>query len=1032
MVKVLVYCNKRELKNKLFQSPLLDGCNFYFLQDIKDFHEDFSVIKPHYLILESRVFNLLKEDAPSLKLLSEGPGLIIINQDDSEINLPADLTPFILPANFTLQDLTGALDSYPLNKYSTELDMRVENRFLQILMDNIPDTIYFKDTESRFTRINNAKAQKLNILDPSEAIGKTDGDFYDSAHAKRSYRDEQKLMKSGIPIINKLEHIESGGRNRFVTATKIPVKDKKGDIIGLVGISRDVTRNIEYEEKLLKEQELLKALMDNIPDKIFFKDRQSRFVRVNKAWANKYNMLNTDDVVGKADDDFFPKQFAEETFREEQLLMDTGLPLVNKLEKKVRDGKESYKLVTKVPIKGKNGKITGLVGISHDITELKIAENKLAREKQLLQSLMDNIPDPIYFKDKKSKFIRINQAQASVLGTLSTADAIGKTDFDFLPGEQAETTFLQEQEIFRSGKPMINNIEKITPPGKEAVWFSTTKIPIISEKGNIVGLAGVLRDITIMEMARENLRFAKEKAEESNKAKSQFLANMSHEIRTPMNGVIGMADILSYTSLTPEQQTYLDIIIKSGNSLITIINDILDLSKIESSSLNLEKAPINVRDIMEDVADILIISANSKALELSNYIDPSIPEFVEGDSVRVRQIIINLVNNAIKFTPKGEVFFSAELAASTANGFKILFKVKDSGIGISKNVQSLLFQPFSQADNSFSRKYEGTGLGLAISKKLAEMMGGEIGVESEEGNGSLFWFTACFGNAKQMKSAVKRPELNINDLNILIVDDNKTNRFIFSKYLQTFKCKHQLAGDPENALNMMIGAAENGCPFNIALLDYQMPGMDGLDLAKNIKANPLIADTILILLSSVSDVLLPSQVTEKGFSSSINKPVKLKDLYNVIAKAAGSKLDKILIQTPKKTQVSAYLRVLIAEDNPINARVAQLIVKPFATVIDTVINGQLGYEKFLSGEYDVILMDLQMPVLDGYKATEMIRAYEKSHNRTPVKIIAMTANAMKEDMEICNNIGMDGYLTKPFRTEDMIKLLKNLKLLKES
>ena len=392
-------------------------------------------------------------------------------------------------------------------------------------------------------------------------------------------------------------------------------KDEKREIIGLVGISRDVTIAKEYEEKILQEQNLLKALMDNIPDSIYFKDRKSRFIKINKAWARKHNPVNPEDAIGKSDIDFFSKTFSEETFREEQMMMETALPLINKLEKKVyADGSERYKLVTKVPVSGAKGTIIGLVGISHDITDLKIGEIKLAKEKELLQSLMDNIPDLIYFKDCESKFTRINKAQAALLGMKSPDEAIGKNDFDFFPREQSENDYQDEQKILRSGIPMINHIEKVTLVDGNSIWISATKIPIKDQHGNISGLVGISRDITIMEEAREKLKLAKEKAEESNFAKSQFLANMSHEIRTPMNGVIGMADILSYTELTTEQQSYLDIIIKSGTNLLSIINDILDLSKIEADSLELEKAPINVRGIMEDVADVLIISANNKNL----------------------------------------------------------------------------------------------------------------------------------------------------------------------------------------------------------------------------------------------------------------------------------------------------------------------------------------------------------------------------------------------------------------------------------
>ena len=432
---------------------------------------------------------------------------------------------------------------------------------------------------------------------------------------------------------------------------------------------------------------------------------------------------------------------------------------------------------------------------------------------------------------------------------------------------------------------------------------------------------------------------------------------------------------------------------------------------------------------MEDVADLLVLAANNKNLEFANYVDPRIPNVVEGDMVRVRQILINLVNNAIKFTQHGEVFFSAELAESTNEGYKILFKILDTGIGIPEKVKSTLFQPFTQVDNSATRKFEGTGLGLAISKRLTEMMGGDIGVASNEGKGSMFWFTAWFGLASEEKPSESLPKLLIDDLNVLIVDDNKTNRFIFSKYLETWECRHQEASNGAKALEAMIRSAEAGHPFDIALLDYQMSEMHGIELAKKIKNNPLISNTRLILLSSVSDIVLPSQVRENGFEYFLNKPVKLNDLYSAISIVSGNKEDKKPGLLIKETAAPANLRILIAEDNPINVKVAQIITQPFSSLTDVVENGQLAFDKFREMDYDLILMDLQMPVIDGYQATEMIREYERLNNKPPVKIVAMTANAMKEDVENCLAIGMNGYLSKPFRIDDMTKMLKDLELI---
>ena len=336
MARALVYCNKMEIKIKIFQLlPLLKEHNFYFLTDFNEFSEIFTALKPGYLILEAQIFETLKADADCYDLIRSGCKLIIIKDAGSAIILPSELPLLLLSSDFTITELEKALHQSDITEVNlTDAELQTEKRFLQMLMDNIPDTIYFKDTESRFTLINKAKARSLGIVDPSYAVGKTDADFFEPLRAKKALIDEQNLMKSGIPIINKLEHVKSGEKNRFVAATKIAIRDENGTIIGLVGISRDVTRNKEYEEKLLKEQNLLKALMNNLPDKIFFKDRKSRFIRVNRAWADKYNLVNPDEVAGKADIHFFNKSFAEETYREEQLLMDTARPLINKLEKR--------------------------------------------------------------------------------------------------------------------------------------------------------------------------------------------------------------------------------------------------------------------------------------------------------------------------------------------------------------------------------------------------------------------------------------------------------------------------------------------------------------------------------------------------------------------------------------------------------------------------------------------------------------------------------------------------------------------------
>jgi PAS domain S-box-containing protein len=916
---------------------------------------------------------------------------------------------------------------------NAELKLNKERELLQSLLDNTPDTIYFKDLSSKFTKINLAQANLLGLQSPEEAIGKDDFDFAPPEQASLSYRDELNIMKIGKPLLNHIERVRrTDGVVSWVSTTKVPIKDHTGKISGLVGVSRDITESHNLELKLKQETKLLNTLLDNIPDTIYFKDASSKFTRINQAQANSLGIASPEDAIGKSDFDFFDEAHATIAYNDEQKMMKIGLPIINKLEHFKTYDQYRYVTATKIPLKGEKGEIIGMVGISHEITDLKNTEAELNKEKELLQSLMDNIPDTIYFKDTLSRFTRINMAQARSLGIQSPDDAIGKTDFDFSPKEQASLSFQDELDIMASGKPLVNHVEKVNRADGNIIWVSTTKIPVKDQFGKVTGTVGMSRDITVLEEAKNSLVFAKEKSDEANRAKSLFLANMSHEIRTPMNGVIGMSDVLGQTILTDEQREYLGIITKSGNSLLSIINNILDFSKIESGSLELEKASINIRQVIENVADVLITSASNKGVDLMNYVDSSIPELVEGDSVRLSQILINLVNNALKFTDHGEVYFTAELSESSNNMFKVLFKVKDNGIGISKEAQEKIFQSFTQVDSSTTRKYGGTGLGLAISKRLVEMMGGAIGVESVEGEGSLFWFTAKFGVSVEKEKHLETTKLVMDGLKVLIVDDNRTNRFVFGKYLETWNCKYDQAENGEIALKMLIENAERNNPYDLALIDYQMEKMDGLKLAEQIQKNSKIFSTRLILLSSVTDVIPRSEVARRGFNYFLNKPVKLKDLYDVITSVTGNSAGDKIKKAITADEFRPNLSVLVAEDNPTNLKVAQLILKPFVTSFDSAENGLIAFEKFKTHKYDVIFMDIQMPVMNGYEAVKCIRDYEEENSLVPVKIVAMTANAMKEDVEQCLSSGMNEYLSKPFRRDDVFKIIERLNLHKDS
>ncbi len=527
----------------------------------------------------------------------------------------------------------------------------------------------------------------------------------------------------------------------------------------------------------------------------------------------------------------------------------------------------------------------------------------------------------------------------------------------------------------------------------------------------------------VRERDRE-LKRARDAAEQASLAKSQFLANMSHEIRTPMNGVLGMTELLMETGLNEQQAKFCNTVHRSGKALLHVINDILDFSKVEAGKLELEMLEFNLREAVEEVMELLAESAHRKGLELLLEIAPDTPLAVSGDPNRLRQILTNLVGNALKFTDQGEVFVRLGVMAQDEHEVTLAFEVRDTGIGMTDGACSRIFESFTQADGSTTRHYGGTGLGLAISRRLVEMMGGEIGVTSQLNVGSVFHFHIRL-QKREDRDDSRRGHDGLRGLRVLIVDDNDTNRAILEHQTAAWGLRHTSASGGKQALAMLRVAVDRNDPYDLAILDMHMPGMDGITLARAIKADRLVAETPMIMLTSVGGFGDARRAQVSGIHSYLHKPVRQSDLYNALLGAA---------ELPAATAGSGHveegslqlgdIRLLLAEDNPVNQEVAISMLEMLGCRVDLAANGREVLEALDHSQYDLILMDCQMPELDGFEATAAIRRREReAQDGGHVPIIAVTANAMEGDREQCLQAGMDDYLSKPFSRVQLLELL---------
>ncbi len=794
----------------------------------------------------------------------------------------------------------------------------------------------------------------------------------------------------------------------------------------------EIRERMRIEDDLRRSETALQTVLDNCRAVVFLKDARGRYMLINPFFEQALG-VGKDAAIGKTDFDLRDAAVADRMQEVDLKVMESGEGVQYEEELVGPDGKTHTFVTNKVPLFDENGGVYGLCGFATDITERKAVEKKseenqrrlqlnqrrLQMNQRRLQLAMDAAAAGTFVWNFHTSEMEWDQRSLEIFGL--TADSFKETYLDWMrhvhPDDQERVQETLQESL---GDSRWEQEYRVVRPDGETRVVSAAGYFTLDSEGVPEMLIGLHLDVTDQRVAQRALHEAKYAAEQANRAKSDFLATMSHEIRTPMNAVIGMTHLVQRTDLNPKQADYVKKIESSAKSLLGIINDILDFSKIEAGKLKFESVDFDLDTVLENLAHLMAVrKAEKENLEVLFKVDNDVPRQLNGDPLRLGQVLTNLGANAIKFTETGQVLVSVHRVEGEEGSVVLEFSVADTGIGMSMEEQDRLFQPFSQTDSSTTRKYGGTGLGLSISKKMVEMMDGRIGVESEPGKGSRFFFTARLSLASETRPAQRHISADLRNLEVLVADDNATSREILEELLAGFGYSVTLSSTGQEAVDE-VRARGDGKPFDLVLLDWRMPGLNGIEAAREIRqvCNEKPPVTILVTAYGREDVVRSAQIA--GVSNVLSKPVNESQLFDAIATAFGGTPQAEPLSSATAAIAFGGQRVLLVEDNEVNQQVARELLEQAGLHVTIANHGKEAVDLLKAESFELVLMDVQMPVMDGLTATRLIR-HEKIAPKTP--IVAMTANAMQGDRDVCLEAGMDDYVAKPIEPEELLATL---------